>query len=61
MAIRLHIDNKRYDKEKETKKVSVVFLPITTRIIGKLKAHEGEDVYDRDISYGIFDIFKRSA
>ena len=27
--------------------------------IRKLKSYEGEDVYDRDISYGIFEVFKR--
>lgn len=37
----------------------IVLLPLTVWIIRKLKAYEGEDVYDRDISYGIFEVFKR--
>ena len=37
----------------------LVLLPLTIFFIRKLKAYEGEDVYDRDISYGIFDVFKR--
>jgi hypothetical protein len=37
----------------------IVLLPLTTWIIRKLKAYEGEDVYDTDISYGIFEVFKR--
>ena len=37
----------------------IVLLPLTTWVIRKLKSYEGEDVYDRDISYGIFEVFKR--
>ena len=37
----------------------IVLLPLTTFVIGRLKKYEGEDVYDRDISYGVFDVFKR--
>ena len=37
----------------------IVLLPLTIFFIRKLKVYEGEDVYDRDISYGIFDVFKR--
>lgn len=37
----------------------IIFLPVTIRVIRGLKKMEGEDVYDRDISYGIFDVFKR--
>ncbi len=37
----------------------IALLPLTTFVIRKLKAYEGEDAYDRDISYGIFDVFKR--
>ena len=37
----------------------IVLLPLTTFLIRRLKAYEGEDVYDRDISYGIFEVFKR--
>ena len=38
----------------------VILLPLTTWIIRKLKQYEGEDVYDTDISYGIFEVFKRN-
>ena len=37
----------------------IILLPLTTFIIGRLKKYEGEDVYDRDISYGIFEVFRR--
>ena len=37
----------------------IVLLPLTTFVIRRLKAYEGEDVYDTDISYGIFEVFKR--
>ena len=37
----------------------IILLPLTIFFIRKLKVYEGEDVYDRDISYGIFDVFKR--
>ena len=36
----------------------IIFLPVTVRAIRGLKKREGEDVYDRDISYGIFEVFK---
>lgn len=38
----------------------IILLPLTTFVIRRLKEYEGEDVYDRDISYGIFEVFKRS-
>ena len=38
----------------------IILLPVTTWVIRKLKQYEGEDTYDRDISYGIFEVFKRS-
>ena len=37
----------------------IILLPLTTFVIRRLKEYEGEDVYDRDISYGIFEVFKR--
>lgn len=37
----------------------IILLPLTTCVIRKLKQYEGEDVYDTDINYGIFEIFKR--
>jgi queuosine precursor transporter len=32
----------------------VVVLPVTIRVVKATKKHEGEDVYDKDISYNIF-------
>ena len=37
----------------------IILLPVTTWVIRKLKQYEGEDTYDRDINYGIFEVFKR--
>lgn len=37
----------------------VIFLPVTTVVIPALKRYEGLDVYDHDISYGLFEVFKR--
>lgn len=37
----------------------IILLPLTTCVIRKLKQYEGEDVYDTDINYGIFEVFKR--
>ena len=34
----------------------VVALPVTVRIVKKMKQHEGEDVYDEGISYNVFRI-----
>lgn len=28
-------------------------------MIKRLKSYEGEDAYDQDISYGLFDVFRR--
>lgn len=36
----------------------VMLLPVTIRVIRWVKAYEGVDVYDRNISYSIFDIFR---
>ena len=35
----------------------IVVLPLTIRVVQWVKAHEGEDVYDNGISYGILKIF----
>ena len=35
----------------------VIALPLTIRIVRKLKRHEGEDVYDNGINYSIWQIF----
>lgn len=37
----------------------VIFLPVTTVVIPALKRYEGLDVYDHDIDYGLFEVFKR--
>ena len=37
----------------------IILLPLITFVIRRLKEYEGEDVYDRDICYGIFEVFKR--
>ena len=37
----------------------VVLLPVTSRVIKWVKANEGVDVYDHDISYNILDIFRK--
>jgi len=37
----------------------VIVLPITIRVVKSVKAYEGVDVYDTDISYNIFAIFKK--
>ena len=35
----------------------VVVLPITIRVVKALKSHEGEDVYDDNVSYNVLKIF----
>ena len=35
----------------------IIVLPLTIRVVQWVKAHEGEDVYDNGISYGILKIF----
>nr|WP_315553644.1 queuosine precursor transporter [Segatella oris] len=35
----------------------IIVLPLTIRIVGYLKRHEGEDVYDNGISYNVLKIF----
>ena len=37
----------------------IILIPVVAPTIKKLKKIEGEDAYDQDISYGIFDVFKR--
>ncbi len=36
----------------------IVVLPVTIRVVAFTKAHDHEDVFDRDISYNIFNILK---
>jgi hypothetical protein len=36
----------------------IAVLPVTIRVVAFTKAHDHEDVFDRDISYNIFNIFK---
>ena len=35
----------------------IVVLPVTIRVVGFMKRHEQEDVYDNDISYNILKVF----
>lgn len=35
----------------------IVVLPITIRVVRALKRHEGEDTYDKGISYSVWKIF----
>ena len=35
----------------------IVVLPLTIRVVKYVKKHEGEDVYDNNISYNVFKIF----
>ena len=35
----------------------IIVLPVTIRVVGALKKHEGVDVYDNGISYNVFKIF----
>ena len=35
----------------------ILVLPVTIRVVHKLKAHEGEDVYDEGIDYNVLRIF----
>ena len=35
----------------------IVVLPITIRVVRKLKEHEGVDVYDEDVDYNVLQVF----
>ncbi len=35
----------------------IMVLPVTIRVVKAIKKHEGEDVYDNNISYNVFKIF----
>ena len=37
----------------------IILIPVIVPMIKRLKFYEGEDAYDQDISYGIFDVFRR--
>ena len=32
----------------------IIVLPVTIRVVRKVKAHEGEDVYDDGMNYNVF-------
>ena len=34
----------------------IIILPVTSRVVKKLKEHEGIDAYDKNISYNTFKI-----
>ena len=36
----------------------IIVLPVTIRVVAFTKAHDKEDVFDRDISYNIFNVLK---
>lgn len=36
----------------------VIVLPITIRVVNWVKEYEGEDFYDNNVSYNIFDVFR---
>ncbi len=38
----------------------IVVLPVTVRVVKKVKEHDGTDVYDEGISYNIWKVFKLS-
>ena len=35
----------------------IIVLPVTMRVVRRVKAYEGEDTYDDGISYNIFAVF----
>ena len=35
----------------------IIVLPVTKRVVRRVKRHEGEDTYDNGISYNIFAVF----
>jgi hypothetical protein len=37
----------------------IILIPVIVPMIKRLKSYEGEDAYDQDISYGLFDVFRR--
>lgn len=37
----------------------IIALPVTIRVVKWVKAYEGEDAYDHDVSYNIFAVFKK--
>ena len=38
----------------------IIVLPITIRVVSWVKESEGEDVYDRNVDYNIFSVFKKN-
>ena len=39
----------------------IIVLPITIRVVNRVKDLEGEDVYDNGVNYNIFAIFKKGG
>ncbi len=37
----------------------IIVLPVTIRLVRWVKKHEGEDYYDTDVNYNIFDVFRQ--
>ncbi len=37
----------------------IILIPVVAPTIKKLKKIEGDNAYQQDISYGVFDVFKR--
>ena len=35
----------------------IIALPVTIRVVKRLKEHEGEDVYDVGVNYSIWNVF----
>ena len=38
----------------------IIVLPVTIRVVNWVKVCEGEDVYDRNVNYNIFSVFRKS-
>ena len=38
----------------------IIVLPVTIRVANWVKEYEGEDVYDKDVSYNIFAVFRKN-
>ena len=38
----------------------IIVLPVTIRVVNRVKEYEGEDIYDHNVNYNIFAVFKRN-
>ena len=38
----------------------IIVLPVTIRVVNWVKVSEGEDVYDKNVSYNIFSVFRKN-